>query len=78
MLELQIFTHPQISLGKSNRGECGGRDTWHAWERKGKCTGCWLERQKENDYSEDQGVDGIRMDLKEIGWGGRVDPVGSG
>jgi hypothetical protein len=28
----------------------------------------------------DQGVDGIRMDLRKIGWwgGGRVDPVGSG
>jgi hypothetical protein len=22
--------------------------------------------------------DGIRMNLREIGWGGRVDPVGSG
>jgi hypothetical protein len=27
-------THPQISLGRSSRGECGGRGMWHAWERR--------------------------------------------
>jgi hypothetical protein len=26
-------THPQILLGRSNQGECGGRDMWHACER---------------------------------------------
>jgi hypothetical protein len=24
---------PQILLGRSNQGERGGRDMWHAWER---------------------------------------------
>jgi hypothetical protein len=33
-----ICTHPQISLGKSSQGEWGGRDMWHAWERREKCT----------------------------------------
>jgi hypothetical protein len=28
-----------------------------------------LESQKERDHLEDQGVDWIRMDLREIGWG---------
>jgi hypothetical protein len=27
-------THPQISLGRSNQGELGGLDMWHAWERR--------------------------------------------
>jgi len=27
------------------------------------------ESPKERDHSEDRGVDGIRMDLREIGWG---------
>jgi hypothetical protein len=41
----------------------------HALERRGKCTGfCW-KIQKERDHLEDQGVDGIRIDPKEIGWG---------
>jgi hypothetical protein len=42
---------------------------WHAWERREKCTRFWWESQKERDYSEDQVVDGIRMDLGEIGLG---------
>jgi hypothetical protein len=29
----------------------------------------WWESPKERDHSEDQGIDGIRMDLREIGWG---------
>jgi hypothetical protein len=42
---------------------------WHAWERRGKCTGFWRESPKEGDHVEDQGVDGSSMDLAEIGWG---------
>jgi alpha-glucosidase (family GH31 glycosyl hydrolase) len=33
------------------------------------CTRFWWESQKERDNLKDQGVDGIRMDLREIGWG---------
>jgi hypothetical protein len=33
------------------------------------CTGFRWESQKERDHLEDQGVDGIRMDLRDIGWG---------
>jgi alpha-glucosidase (family GH31 glycosyl hydrolase) len=43
---------------------------WHAWDRREKCTRFWWESQKEKDHLKDQGVDGIRMDLKEIGLGG--------
>jgi hypothetical protein len=33
------------------------------------CTRFWWESRKERDHSEDQGVDGIRMDLGKTGWG---------
>jgi hypothetical protein len=43
---------------------------WHAWEGRRKCTGFWWESLKEKDHLKDQGVDeGIRMDLREVGWG---------
>jgi hypothetical protein len=55
---------------------------WHAWDRREKCTRFWWESPKERDHLEDQGragEDGIKMGLREIGWGGgSVDPVGSG
>jgi hypothetical protein len=31
---------------------------WHAWERRGKCTGFWCKIPKERDHLEDQSVDG--------------------
>jgi hypothetical protein len=34
-----------------------------------ECTGYWREILKERDHLEEQGVNGIRMDLREIGWG---------
>jgi hypothetical protein len=40
---------------------------WHACERTENCTRFWCESPKERDRSEDQGVDGIRMDVREIG-----------
>jgi alpha-glucosidase (family GH31 glycosyl hydrolase) len=41
---------------------------WHAWERGETCTGFWWKSPKEKDHLKDQGVDGIKMDLKEIDW----------
>jgi hypothetical protein len=32
--------------------------------------GYWWESQKERDYWEDQWVDNIKMDVREIGWDG--------
>jgi hypothetical protein len=43
---------------------------WHVWERRENCTRFWWKSQKERDHLEDQGVDGNRMNLKEIGWRG--------
>jgi hypothetical protein len=45
---------------------------WHAWERTGNFS-FWWESLKERDHSEDRGVDGIRLDRREIGYGCRVD-----
>jgi alpha-glucosidase (family GH31 glycosyl hydrolase) len=42
---------------------------WHAWERGETCTGFWWESPKEKDHLKDQGVDGSKMDVREIGWG---------
>jgi hypothetical protein len=39
-----------------------------AWERVGKYTEFWWESPKERDHLEDQGIDGIRINLREIGW----------
>jgi hypothetical protein len=80
MRSFTICTHPQISLGRSSQGERGEQSMWHAWERRQKCTKCWWESPKEKDHSENQGVDAIRMDLRETGGGGGggLDSSGSG
>jgi hypothetical protein len=41
-----ICTHPQISLGRSSQGEWDGRGTWHAWERREKCTRFWWKARR--------------------------------
>jgi hypothetical protein len=67
-----ICTHPQISIGRSNKGERGGRDVWHAWERKIKCTRFWWKSQKGMRplrRPRHRREVGIRMDLRETGWG---------
>jgi hypothetical protein len=68
-----ICTHPQISLGKSSQGEWGGRDMWHAGERRQKCTRFWWESPKERDHWEDQGEGGktgLEWTLGRLAWGG--------
>jgi alpha-glucosidase (family GH31 glycosyl hydrolase) len=49
---------------------------WQAWERRE--TGFYWESLKKRDHMKDQGTDGIRMDLGEIGWGCVVNSIGSG
>jgi alpha-glucosidase (family GH31 glycosyl hydrolase) len=43
---------------------------WHSWEGGETCTGLWWECPRERGHLKDQGVDGIRMDITEIDWGG--------
>jgi hypothetical protein len=43
---------------------------WHIWEKGAMCTGFWSESPKERDHLKDQGIDGIKLDLREIGWRG--------
>jgi hypothetical protein len=63
-------THPQTSLGRWNQGEWGGQGIWHAWERNvyrvlvGK-----PERKRPLGRRKRRWEEGIRMDLREIGWG---------
>jgi alpha-glucosidase (family GH31 glycosyl hydrolase) len=50
---------------------------WHAWGRGETCTGFWCENPRERDHLKDKGIDGTKMDLREIGWGCGVDSPGS-
>jgi hypothetical protein len=51
-----VCSHPQISLGRSNKeNEVGGA---RGTRGRGKFTWFWWESQKERDHSEDQGVGG--------------------
>jgi hypothetical protein len=51
-------THPQISLGRSCRGEWGGQGMLHAWGKPEGKRPLWRPRRRWED--------GIRMDLREI------------
>jgi hypothetical protein len=75
MRSLIFFTLLQMTLGRAKQeGEAGGACCRHGGGEK--CVlGFWLERMKERNHSEDQGVDGIRMVLGEIGWGCGVDSI---
>jgi hypothetical protein len=53
---------------------------WHAWERRENCTRFWWESPKKRDRSEDgrrRWENGIRIDLREIGWRCGLDSTGS-
>jgi hypothetical protein len=43
---------------------------WHAWKMREKCTRFWWENSKERPLGRARRgwEDGIRMDLREIGW----------
>jgi hypothetical protein len=41
---------------------------WRAWERRENCTRFWWESPKESDLLEDRAMDGIRMNIRGIGW----------
>jgi hypothetical protein len=45
---------------------------WHAWERGETCTGFWWESPREKrplERPRRRWEDGIKIDLREIGWG---------
>jgi alpha-glucosidase (family GH31 glycosyl hydrolase) len=50
---------------------------WHGCEMREKCARFWWKNPKERDHSEERGVDGIGMDLGEIGLGCGLDSGGS-
>jgi hypothetical protein len=67
--DLHILYSPQILSGRSSQGEWGGQDMWHAWERNvykvlmGK-----REGKRPLGRPRRRWEDGIRMDLRKIGW----------
>jgi hypothetical protein len=44
---------------------------WHAWETREKCTRLWWESPKERELGRPRRrwEDGMKMDVREIGWG---------
>jgi hypothetical protein len=43
---------------------------WHAWERRGMCIRfLWKSQNRSLGRPRPRWKDGIRMDLREIGWG---------
>jgi hypothetical protein len=43
---------------------------WHAWESREKCTRFWWESPKRSlGKTRSRWEDGIRLDLRETGWG---------
>jgi hypothetical protein len=57
-----LYSSPDIIRHIKSR-----RLRWHAWGRGETCTGFWWESPRERRHLKDQGVDGIKMDLMEIG-----------
>jgi hypothetical protein len=71
MRSLIFCTHPKILLGRSNQGEWGGRDMWHAWERKVyRVLVGTPEGKRPLGRPRHRLEDGIIMDLREAGWVG--------
>jgi hypothetical protein len=56
-----------ILLGWSSEGGCDGLGMWHAWGRRGMCTGFWRGNMKERHHLEDVGIDD-RIILKWMAW----------
>jgi hypothetical protein len=61
-----FYTPPQILLGRSSQRDWGGWDTWHAWERTAHKV---LMGKRPLGRPRHRWEDGIRLDLREIGWG---------
>jgi hypothetical protein len=60
-----------LNIIRSNKGEWGGRDMWHAWEERNvyKVLIGKSEGKRPLGKSRCRWENGIGMDLREIGWG---------
>jgi hypothetical protein len=69
MRSFELFTPPQIFLGGSNLGDCGGQDMRHAWERN-VCKVLMGKSEGKRSFGRPRRrwEDGIRMNLSEIDW----------
>jgi hypothetical protein len=74
-----LLPSPNI-ITRSSRGERGGRDMWPALEERKlyKVLVGKPEGKSPLGRSRRKWKDGIRMDLREMGWGCGLDPTGSG
>jgi hypothetical protein len=43
---------------------------WYYYRQERYTQGCGKEPRRKDTTSEDQGIDNIKMDLQEVGWGG--------
>jgi hypothetical protein len=71
MRSFVFCTTPQILLRRSNQGEWGERDMWHAWEERNvyKVFMGKPEGKRPLGRLRRRWEDGVRMDIREIGWG---------
>jgi hypothetical protein len=70
--ELHNFTHPQMSLGRSYQGECGGWSMCHAWDRRENCRRFRMGEPREKIPFKSQmrrWEDRIKMDLSRLAGG---------
>jgi hypothetical protein len=67
-----ITIYVERSLGRSNKGDRGRQGMWHAWERGEKVNKVWVgkpEGKRPFERSRRRWKNGIRMHLREFGWG---------